>query len=144
MPRELREAHVTALDRPPNLKGVNVLVVDDEPDARQLLKRLLEEYEVEVTLVDSAQQAMAAIQTCVPDVLLSDIGMPEEDGYMLIRKVRALPAEKGGKVPALALTAFARSEDRKRALLSGYQIHLSKPVEPAELIAVIASLAGRT
>jgi CheY-like chemotaxis protein len=144
IPRELREDQGPSLEHVPDVKGVSVLVVDDDPDARLLLKRLLEEHEVDVTLVETAQQAMEAMARQIPDVLLSDIGMPEEDGYMLIRRIRALPPEQGGNVPALALTAFARGEDRKRALLCGYQIHLSKPVEPAELVAVIASLAGRT
>ncbi len=78
-----------------------------------------------------------------PDVIISDIGMPEEDGYSLIRKLRALPRDHGGSVPAAALTAYARSEDRVKAIAAGYQTHITKPVEPAELVAVVASLAGR-
>jgi CheY-like chemotaxis protein len=84
------------------------------------------------------------VQASPPDVVLSDIGMPEQDGYELIRKIRNLPHDKGGLIPAAALTAFARSEDRTKALLAGFQMHVSKPVEPSELIATVASLAGLT
>jgi CheY-like chemotaxis protein len=91
----------------------------------------------------SAQEALEAIERERPDLLISDIGMPGEDGYELIRKVRALPVGRGGKIPAIALTAYARTEDRLRALRAGYQMHISKPVELAELIAVIASLIKR-
>jgi CheY-like chemotaxis protein len=96
-----------------------------------------------VVTADTAAQALQCLQQENPGVLLSDIGMPIEDGYALIRQVRALPAEQGGNVPAIALTAFARTEDRRRALLAGFQMHLAKPVEPAELLAVVANVAGR-
>jgi CheY-like chemotaxis protein len=86
---------------------------------------------------------MAKLRQCRPAVLLSDIGMPEEDGYSLIRRVRRLPAHEGGEIPAAALTAFARGEDRSRTISSGFQMHLSKPVEPSALLAAVASLAGR-
>lgn len=92
----------------------------------------------------SAGEALAALEEMRPDLLISDIGMPGEDGYGLIRKVRALPAGCGGKIPAIALTAYARTEDRLRALRAGYQMHISKPVELAELVAVMASLIGRS
>jgi CheY-like chemotaxis protein len=127
----------------PRLTGVRVLIVDDEPDARELLKRILSEYEAEVESVSSASEALPLVERGHPDVLVSDIGMPEVDGYELIRAVRLLPADDGGQTPALALTAFARSEDRQRALLAGYQAHVAKPIEPSELITTIASLAGR-
>ncbi len=87
---------------------------------------------------------MAAISLRQPHVIVSDIGMPLEDGYDLIRRVRALGPQRGGSVPAVALTAYARSEDRMRSVLAGYQMHIAKPVEPAELITMVASLAGRT
>jgi signal transduction histidine kinase len=127
----------------PRLTGVRVLCVDDEPDARDLLKRILSEFEAEVETVSSASEALPLVERVHPDVLVSDIGMPEVDGYELIRAVRLLPADDGGQTPALALTAFARSEDRQRALLAGYQAHVAKPIEPSELITTIASLAGR-
>ena len=135
---------VMMMDYCPRLAGVKVLVVDDEPDARGLIKRLLDECDGAVQTAGSAAQAMELIQSQPPDVLISDIGMPGEDGYTLIRRVRALGAERGGRVPALALTAYARSEDRMRAVAAGYQMHVAKPVEPAELVMMVASLAGKT
>jgi PAS domain S-box-containing protein len=126
-----------------SLEGLHVLVVDDEPDARELVRQLLGECRAEVSTASSAVQALDMLQRLRPDVLLSDIGMPERDGYQLIRDVRRLPVDQGGRTPAIALTAFARSEDRTRAMLAGYQVHVSKPIEPHELIATVASLAGR-
>lgn len=126
-----------------NLSGIRILVVDDEPDARQIIKRILTECNAQVQTAESADEALKIMADFHPNVLVSDIGMPESDGYDLIRKVRALPAKSGGQTPAVALTAFARSEDRRRALLAGYQMHVAKPVEPAELLTVCASLAGR-
>jgi CheY-like chemotaxis protein len=121
-----------------------VLVVDDEPDARTLIRRVLEDCDAVVSTAESAAQGLELLQSHRPDVLVSDIGMPEEDGYALIRKVRALGPERGGNVPAVALTAYARAEDRIRSVLAGYQMHVAKPVEPAELVTMVASLAGRT
>jgi CheY-like chemotaxis protein len=95
-------------------------------------------------VASSAADALAALPDARPNILVSDVEMPGQDGYELIRKVRQLPAEAGGKVPAAALTAYARPEDRMRALMAGFQIHVPKPVQPAELVAVVASLAGRT
>ncbi|MGA2442480.1 MAG: ATP-binding protein [Tepidisphaeraceae bacterium] len=126
------------------LQGVKVLVVDDEPDARELIKRVLEDCKAQVLTAGSAAEAMPILLQQKPDVLLSDIGMPQVDGYDFLRQVRAMTAQSGGKIPAIALTAFARSEDRTRALMSGYQVHVSKPVEPAELVATVASVMGRT
>jgi PAS domain S-box-containing protein len=123
--------------------GVRVLVVDDEPDARSLVKRLLEDCEAEVVMAASAAEAMERLRSARFDVLVSDIGMPGEDGYSLIRRVRGLPVEAGGTIPALALTAYARSEDRMRAVRAGFQMHVVKPVDAAELITMVASLAGR-
>lgn len=125
------------------MAGVRVVVVDDEPDARLLLKRLLEDCDVEVLAAESAEIALELVRSNQPHVLISDIGMPGEDGYSLIRRVRALADEAGGKTPAVALTAYARAEDRVSAIVAGFQHHLAKPVEPAELIAIVASLAGR-
>lgn len=126
-----------------SIEGVKVLVVDDEPDARHLVKRLLEDCKAAVTTAASAREALDTLKTSRPDILVSDIGMPGEDGYSLIRKVRELPASEGGNIPAIALTAYARAEDRMKAVLAGFELHVVKPVESAELIAMIASLAKR-
>ena len=128
----------------PELEGLRLLVVDDEADTRMLLKAVLERCGASVTAVSSAGEALAALKETRPDVLISDLGMPEEDGYSLIKKVRALPAKDGGQTPSAALTAYARVEDRMKVLRAGFQIHIPKPVEPAELVAVVANLAGRT
>jgi PAS domain S-box-containing protein len=125
------------------LDGVRVMVVDDEADTRDLLSFSLRNYGAEVTALGSASEALAAIQRAKPDVLVSDIGLPGDDGYALIRKVRALDEERGGRVPAAALTAYAKDEDRHRAIAAGFQAHVPKPVELAELANVVASLAGR-
>jgi PAS domain S-box-containing protein len=124
-----------------DLKGIRVLVVDDEPDARETLQQILEHCNAEARTVGSAAEAIKLLESWRPDVLLSDIGMPGEDGYDLIRRVRELPAERGGRTPAAALTAFARGEDRRRALRAGFQMHVAKPVDLQELAAVVASLA---
>jgi PAS domain S-box-containing protein len=127
----------------PSLAGVTVLAVDDEADARDLIRRILEECGARVLLAASAAEALDLVPRERPDMIVSDIGMPGEDGYQLIREVRALPPDVGGRTPAAALTAFARAEDRTRALRAGYQTHVAKPVEPMELTAVVASLATR-
>ena len=127
----------------PGLHGVRVLVVDDDADALEFLRRVLEKSGATVYFVESAAGGKAVLLREKPDVLVSDIGMPGRDGYEFIREVRALEPDEGGRVPAVALTAFARSEDRTRAILAGFQVHIAKPVEPRELIATIASLAGR-
>jgi PAS domain S-box-containing protein len=134
---------ILSLECPENLEGFCVLVVDDEADTRELLKVALSQCGAQVIAVGSAQEALDALKAMKPQLLVSDIGMPDEDGYELIRKVRALPAEQGGRVPAVALTAYARAEDRLRALRSGYQMHVAKPVELTELIAVVGSLIHR-
>ncbi|BAY07140.1 multi-sensor hybrid histidine kinase [Calothrix sp. NIES-2098] len=128
---------------PSSLAGVRILVVDDEQDARQLLTTVLSQYGAQVMTAASAADALAAVPQFHPDVLVSDIGMPEADGYTLIRQLRSLPSAQGGQIPAVALTAYARAEDRTRALLSGFQLHVPKPVNPAELVTVVANLAGR-
>ena len=133
-PSEVRDRQPASLD------NLRVLVVDDEFDARSLLSMMLERCGAQVTAVSSAREGLESIENWKPDVLIADIGMPVEDGYGLIRKVRALPRERGGHTPALALTAYARTEDRVRALSEGYQVHLAKPVDRFELAAVVASL----
>jgi PAS domain S-box-containing protein len=127
----------------PSLAGIKVLAVDDEPDARNLIRRVLEDCGAKVILAASAQEALALVMSERPDMIVSDIGMPGEDGFEFIRKVRTLGPQDGGRTPAAALTAFARAEDRTRALRAGYQTHVAKPVEPTELTAVVASLAIR-
>jgi PAS domain S-box-containing protein len=135
---------VAADFKPVDLSGVTVLVVDDQPDARELVARLLGDCGARVSTAGDAGEALALVEREKPDVLLSDIGMPDVDGYELLRRVRALGEARGGQVPAIALTAFARSEDRTRALRHGFRVHVAKPVDPAELIATVASVAGRT
>jgi PAS domain S-box-containing protein len=149
-PGEAERAHPPAPGPAPSpkspvseLAGLKVLVVDDQPDARELIKRVLEDCGAEVFVAGSAAAALAALPGWRPDVLVSDIGMPDTDGYELLRRIRALGVERGGKIPAIALTAFARSEDRTRALRAGFVVHVAKPVDPAELVATVASVAGR-
>lgn len=126
------------------LDGLRILAVDDEADTRELLKRGLEYCGAKVKVVASAAEAIDAILSSMPDILISDIGMPGTDGYDLIRQVRALPLERGAKVAAIALTAYTRIEDRLQALRAGYDMHVPKPVELAELCAVAASVARRS
>ncbi|GAB1541222.1 hypothetical protein NUACC21_38920 [Scytonema sp. NUACC21] len=133
-----REAKPT--DNEPDLTGARVLVVEDNIDSREFLVFVLEQYGATVMAAESASEAFEALLVFQPHVLVSDIGMPGEDGYAFLHKVRTLAAEQGGAIPAIALTAYAKNEDRDRALAVGFQRHLSKPVEPAELIAVVASL----
>ena len=135
------------VDASPSLEGLQILAVDDEADALELLITILQNNGAEVIAVASVKQALTIIETATdrsPDVLVSDIGIPDEDGYFLIRKLRQLEAQRGGKLPAIALTAYAGSDDRRQALLAGFQRHLTKPVDAAELVAVVASLTGRT
>jgi PAS domain S-box-containing protein len=130
-------------DCPPELSGLRVLIVDDEPDSLDLLNVILDSCGVTTTAASSAAEAFELIQRERFDLIISDVGMPEEDGFALMSRIRELPAEKGGKVPAIALTAYAREEDRKQAILSGFQTHLSKPFEPSELVSIVAKQAGR-
>lgn len=129
---------------PRELAGLRVLVVDDEPDARDLLRNLLEGWRVNVATASNAAEAMSVVTSSELDVLLSDIAMPEEDGISLIRSVRSLPRERGGSVRAVAVTAYARLDDRTRALRAGYDAHLAKPVEPVELLTVLSGLGKRS
>ncbi|MCA1641397.1 MAG: response regulator [Acidobacteria bacterium] len=123
------------------LGGVRVLVVDDDDDARQMIGAVLTQFGAEVRGSGTAGEALETLSRWKPDVMLSDIGMPHEDGYDLIRRVRALASEQGGRTPAAALTAYAREEDRERTLAAGFQLHVAKPVGSAELIDAVASLA---
>jgi two-component system, chemotaxis family, CheB/CheR fusion protein len=130
----------------PSLVGVRVLVVDDEADVRQLLMTVLEHYGITVTVVASAQEAIATLTNNPKDydVLLSDIGMPGEDGYTLMRQIRTMSMEAGGQIPAAALTGFGRKVDHDTAIAAGFQWHLAKPVKQDQLLSVVAALAGRT
>jgi PAS domain S-box-containing protein len=126
------------------LTDLRVLIVDDEPDARLLLKTIMEQSGAKVRAAASASEALVALREFRPDILVSDIGMPQEDGYALLRRVRALNPEEGGRIPAVALTAYAQEDDRMRALLAGFQVHVAKPINPQEFVAVIVGLAGVT
>lgn len=127
----------------PSLEGVRVLAVDDEADVRDLLELVLAGRGAEVRTAASAAEALTIVESWRPDVLLADVGMPETDGYGLILRVRALAPDRGGRVPAAAITAYARTEDRTRALSAGFQMHVGKPVEPAEVVLTVCSLTGR-
>jgi len=125
-----------------DLTGVDALVVDDDRDARELIKRILNDCGAVVRMAASAREAFAQFQDLTPNLLISDLGMPEVDGFELLDWVRHLKRDQGSQVPAIALTAFARSEDRLSALEAGFSTHISKPVEPSELIATVASVVG--
>jgi CheY-like chemotaxis protein len=134
----------TEFSASPNLKGVRVMIVDDNPDALNLVMHLLENCGVNTAGCASAEECLARLPQWHPDVLISDIGMPGMDGYAMMRVLREFSPQEGGETPAVALTAFARSEDRRRAMLAGFDMHVSKPVEPGELVAVVARMARRT
>lgn len=133
----------SAIPAAANLEGICALVVDDEADVRELVMTILEQYGVRVLTAGSAQEALEKLDQEQPDILLSDIGMPLEDGYALIRKVRQRSTDQGGQIPAAAITAFAREEDRMQAINAGFQVHISKPIDPARLIAVVMNLVNR-
>ncbi|MEO7037169.1 MAG: response regulator [Polyangiaceae bacterium] len=128
-------------DAPPELRGLRVVTVDDEPDGREIVAGIVAPCEVVVTTAASVAEAMAVVERESPDVVLTDIGMPGEDGYILIARLRALPKNLGGATPAACLAGYAGGDDRRRALLAGFTTHLPKPVDPAELVAVVTSLA---
>ncbi|RDU96986.1 ATP-binding response regulator [Trinickia dinghuensis] len=143
-PARERDADALELHAPPALAGLRVLVLEDEPDARELVERVLQERGATTLAFASALEALDACTAEAPDVILSDIGLPGVDGYEFIRRLRMSEGQRGRSTPAAALTAFARSEDRRRALLAGFQTHLAKPFDPLELVVVVAALAGRT
>ena len=126
------------------LDGLRVLIVDDEADSLALLEELLRERGATVDAASSAAMALEKFADRLPDVIVSDIGMPGEDGYSLIKKLRSLPLERGGRTPAVALTAYARPEDAQRAFAAGFQVHVTKPLEPGRLASVVANLGGRS
>ncbi len=126
---------------PPNLAGVSVLVVDDEEDALNVLSTVFSKAGAAVRTAKCAQDALASLKTSIPSVLVSDVGMPGEDGFALIQAVRALPSDQGGSVPAVAVTAYSRTEDRIKAISAGFQMHIAKPADGVELVTMVASLA---
>jgi CheY-like chemotaxis protein len=128
---------------PPRLDGVSVLLVDDEPEGLDVAARLLRARGAEVRTAASARAALAALAERVPDVLLSDLAMPEQDGMELIRTIRNLPDASASNVPAAAFTAYARDDDRAQAILAGYQAHLTKPFDPAQLVQLVDRLGRR-
>jgi CheY-like chemotaxis protein len=128
----------------PSLEGLRILVVDDEADARDLLGVILRRRKADVDTAGSVAEALECVARAKPDVIVSDISMPEEDGYALIRRLREGETDESGMVPAIALTAYARERDRENALRAGFQVHMAKPVEPDDLILAVADLAGRT
>jgi signal transduction histidine kinase/CheY-like chemotaxis protein len=131
------------LSLPTGLEGIRVLVVDDDPDARDLVAYVLERCGMELRVAGSAREALAELETYTPHVVISDIGMPGEDGYALVRSIRTHASEEKRNIPAIALTAFARNEDRTRALVEGFNLHMAKPVEPTALVGAVADLTGR-
>jgi CheY-like chemotaxis protein len=147
MVAEMREQTIAHRDSPrldsAVLAGARIIVVDDDPTAVELITEVLVRAGGEAISCGTADEALQALARSRPDVILSDIEMPGQDGYSLIRKLRALGPEQGGKTPAVALTAFGRPEDRIRSLRAGFNIHVSKPVDPAELVAIVASMLGR-
>ncbi len=132
------------LETSSNLNGVNILVVDDDADTREFIAFLLEQYGANVTAVASADKALAALSQSLPDILLSDIGMPEVDGCMFMRQLRTLPKEQGGQIRAIALTAYAGERNAKQVLAAGFDKHLAKPIEPSELVDAIANLIAES
>jgi CheY-like chemotaxis protein len=133
-----------AAGRPPTLDGLRVLVVDDVGDSRELMSAILAQGGAEVTVAATVQAALDALDQASFDVLISDIALPDGDGYALMRTIRARDAARGGRIPALALTAYARTEDRDQAIAAGYDRHAAKLIEPAELEALVGTLARRT
>ncbi len=141
--RAHRAADGTPLEPGARLAGLRIVVVDDDPDCLEMLATLLRQQDATVRTSASAAEALALVEEWTPSLLVADIEMPGEDGYSLVRRVRTLPLERGGATPAVAVTAYGRVEDRIRSVAAGFDVHLTKPIEPAELIAVVANLARR-
>jgi CheY-like chemotaxis protein len=138
-PREWTEISVEC---PPEIGGLKILVVDDDSDTCDMIRAVLERCGGVVKTAPTAGEALDVFRSWIPGILISDIGRPEIDGYELVRRIREEERSNGTKTPAIALTAFARIEDRVKALAAGYQMHVAKPVEPGELLTIVASLAG--
>ena len=129
--------------RSPSLAGLKILLVEDETDVREVLAIVLEKGGATVHAAASVKEALDTLRVASPDVIITDIGMPHEDGYVLMEKVRAFEPLRGSRIPALALTGHVQSEDKERVIAAGFQMHLSKPVDPEDLHAAVARLAGR-
>ena len=140
---EPHEAETNPAHTPNSLGGLKGLIVDDEADTRDFVRRVLESCGSEVKTAASVSEALGVLETDRPDFLISDLGLPREDGYALIQRVRELPANRGGDTPAAALTAYARAEDRHRALRAGFQVHIAKPIDPETLVSIVANLMHR-
>ena len=140
-PELLAEPRGRRAEDPGGLEGVGVIAVDDDADTRELLQQLLGQWGADVRIASSARHAIELVEQHLPDVLVTDIGLPDEDGYVLIRQLRARPPDAGGGIPAIALTAYATAEDRSRALAAGFQLHLAKPIDPDALRASVWRLA---
>ncbi|MFY7804578.1 MAG: response regulator, partial [Limnoraphis robusta] len=132
------------IDNGLSLQDVKIMVVEDQADARELIRLILEQQGAQVIEASSSKQALEIIKESIPDVLISDIGMPDEDGYSFLKKVRSLPQDKGGNVPALALTAYTKEEDRELAIAAGFQMHLGKPLDITELVQAVFQLSTKT
>ncbi|MCY7320407.1 MAG: response regulator [Phormidesmis sp. CAN_BIN36] len=126
-----------------SLSGIRILVVDDDTDSRDFITFVLEQEGAEITVASSAVEAFGALSRCQPDLLISDIGMPEIDGYMLMQQVRSWSLERGGQIPAIAPTAYAGENDQQQALSAGFQAYMSKPAEPDQLVAIAIQLVGK-
>ena len=137
------ESQMKFLDTPKSLGGLKGLIVDDEPDTREFVRAVLESCGSEVATASSVAEALDVLESNRMDFLISDLGMPSEDGYALIRRVRELPTERGGDTPAAALTAYARPDDRHRALRAGFQVHIAKPIDPETLVSTVAHMMHR-
>jgi PAS domain S-box-containing protein len=143
-PKDSNDENIAVVDCPSDLTGLRILAVDDDADSRELMNMMITSCGANVTIADSADKAFRLIESKRFDVIVSDIGMPEEDGFSLIRRVRGLPMGQGGNTPAIALTAYTRTEDRQQAIHSGFQMHISKPFEHTDLITAIANLTVQT
>src|SRR5262249_14672832 len=140
------EFNSVRMEQAPELGGLRVLAVDDDTDARDLIRTILTQCGAIVETANSIDQALAVFERpeeWQPELLISDIEMPEADGYQLIRKLREIESQRERRIPAIALTAYARTTDRLRSLSAGFQMHVTKPVDPAELLTIVASLTGR-
>ena len=122
------------------MQDVEVLVVEDQPDARELIRLVLQHQGAKIVEASSAREGLEIIKESTPDILISDIGMPDENGYSFIKKVRSLPKEKGGNIPALALTAYTKEEDKQKAIAAGFQMHMGKPLDITELVKAVVQL----